>query len=168
MNKNTDMIKPDSADLPRNGESRSMVLSSNSTIVWRVFLPVFVSMFLLAFVVLFWFGIDPDDYGTTTSLWWSRGISLVALLVWSWLLYRYIWPLKRVEANDAYVFVSDYWNTVRYLWADVQQIEDKKLLGMPYVRLYLRSSGRFGAIIHFLPARHYWEWMKAQKGFSGF
>ncbi len=150
----------DTHSLPRNGNSRTVVLSSQLTIVWRVFLPVFGTVFLTGFVVLFWLGASTEDYGSTTVLWRSRVISLLLLVVWLFVLYRFLWPLKRVEADDAHVFVSDYWNTARYAWTDVAQLEDKKRFRLGYVRMHLKAPGRFGRVIRFIPGGHYKAWMK--------
>lgn len=150
----------DTHSLPRNGNSRTVVLSSQLTIVWRVFLPVFGTVFLIGFVVLFWFGASTDDYASATVLWRSRAVSLLVLVAWLFFLYRYLWPLKRVEADDAHVFISDYWNTARYAWTDVVQLEDKKRLGRAYVRMHLKSPGRFGQVIRFIPGGHYKAWLK--------
>jgi hypothetical protein len=154
----------DTSTLPRNGASRSVVLSSNTTLVWRIFLPAFATVFLMGFMALFWLGTSPDEYGNPRILWRYRIISTAVFSIWLWFLYRFIWPLKRIEADDAFVYVCDYWHTIRYPWADVVSLEDRRRMGFPYVRMHLSSNGRFGRVIRFLPGGQYKNWLEAHSG----
>lgn len=142
---------------------RSIVLSSNLTIVWRVFLPVFGTVFLAGFVAVFWFGISADEYAVSSSLWVWRFATLGVLALWLVALFRFLWPLKRVEADDYFVFISDYWHTLRYPWSDVEDLYEKKGLFRTLAYLELKAPGRFGQVIRFVPGRHFHAWLDVRK-----
>jgi hypothetical protein len=146
-------------DLPTNGRSNPVLLSSNGTLFWRVFVPVFCTVFLTGLTVVFWVT-DVDELYLPAPAWAIR--ALVTLVWVGWLLFvrRTLWRLKRVEADDSHVYVTNYWATVRYPWEDVERLEEKTRLGRRVVNMYLRAPGRFGSIISFLPGNHYNQWMR--------
>lgn len=160
MMRNDSTPTTDTSTLPRNGASRSVVLSSNTTLIWRIFLPAFATVFLLGFLALFWIGTSPDEYGNPRILWRYRIISAAVFGLWLWVLYRFIWPLKRIEADDAFVYVCDYWHTVRYPWTDVVSMEQGRRMGFQIVRMQLASEGRFGNAIRFLPGGQFQRWLE--------
>lgn len=75
-------------------------------------------------------------------------------------VWQNLWPLKRVDADDAHIFVTNYWTTVRYPWTDVEKMEEIKKTGRRVVVLQLRAPGRFGQQLMFLPGSHYRQWMQ--------
>ena len=152
-------ISQDTAQLPSNGHSRLASLSSNMTLAWRVFLPVFGTVFFTGLVVALWVTTEEDLY-LSYPIWWPR---LAVVAIWlGWLLYAYksLWPLKRIDADDTHLYVTNYWLTVRYPWTDVERMEEVKRMGRRTVLLHLKASGRFGRIIQFLPGSRYREWLE--------
>lgn len=138
---------------------RSECLSSNSTLFYRIFVPVFGTVFFLGFVLALNL-IPEDDLYLPFPAWWARVAVIIILLGWLFFVKTTIWRLKRVDATSEYFFVTNYWHTVRYPWHDAEQITESKRLGRRLVHLHLRAPGRFGRVISFLPARHYDELMK--------
>ncbi len=158
-------VPPDTTERPpANGRSRTVLLSSNWTLFWRVFLPVFSTVFLSGFVLLIWLT-PADELYLAYSIWWPRGIGLFLWLLWLTYVKGALWPLKRIDADDAYVYVTNYWTTVRYPWNDVAEVEKRRQWGQRRAILHLKGSGRFGQHIHFLPSSHCFDWLR-QRGFS--
>jgi hypothetical protein len=152
-------VTTDTTALPQNGHSQSVVLSSNTTLFWRVFVPVFGTVFFGGLTLAFWL-IPAEDLYLSFSALWAR-LALTALwLGWLWGVYRTIWRLKRVDADDTHFFVTNYWTTVRYPWQDVAQIEEQKRAGRRIVHFWLKSPGRFGPKISFLPGTYFDEWWR--------
>lgn len=152
-------IAHDTARIPSNGHSRPATLSSNATLFWRVFLPVFGTVFLTGLLLAFWLTPEDELYLPFPLLW----LRIALTLVWGgWLLYvrRALWPLKRIDADDAHIYVTNYWTTIRYPWADVAQMSEAKNFGHKLVRMQLKAPGRFGQTIAFLPGSHYREWLE--------
>ncbi len=152
-------VVTDTAQLPGNGRSRQAQLSSNSTLFWRIFVPIFGSVFLLGFLGAFLFTAEEELYLPFPAV-WARLVVATLLLGWVLLVRRTLWRLKRLDADDAFVYVTNYWTTVRYPWSDVLRFEEKRRLGRQIIDLYLRASGRFGQKISFLPGSHFFEWLK--------
>jgi len=152
-------VSTDTASLSKNGHTKTTVLSSSTTLFWRVFVPIFVTVFFVGLLLAFWLT-DEEELYLPISIQWPR---IAMLLVWlGWLLFvrRTLWRLKRVDADDLHLYVTDYWTTVRYPWQDVARTEEKKRLGRRVVNFWLKAPGRFGQVISFLPGSTYDDWMK--------
>ena len=159
---NQESLVPDTANLPKNGNPRTFMLSSNGTLFWRVFVPVFGTAFLGGMMLAFWL-IDEENLYLPYPALWPRLLLLVLWLGWLFFIRRTLWRLKRVDADDTHLFVTNYWHTVRYPWYEVERIEEKKRLGRRVVNFWLRAPGRFGQILSFLPNSFFDEWMKERK-----
>lgn len=137
------------------------MLSSNMTLFWRVFIPVFGTVFLLGLTLAVWL-LDEDDLDVMhISAWGGRLIMFVLLIGWIWFVWRYLLQLKRVDGSDTHVFVTNYWITVKYPWEDVADITESRRMGRRILHLQLKASGRFGQTISFLPASHADAWLAA-------
>lgn len=134
-------------------------LSSNTTLAWRVFLPVFGGVFWSGMVLAFWL-IDEEDLYLPYSVWWPRIIFLLLWLGWIYFVRRSLWPLKRIDADDEHIFVTNYWTTARYPWTDVERLEKCRHLGRKAIVLHLKAPGYFGQRILFLSASHFPQWME--------
>ncbi|NJO86534.1 MAG: DUF4175 domain-containing protein, partial [Lewinella sp.] len=89
-------------------------LSSNATLFLKIFLPFFWTTVVAMFTLLLWFG--PAHYFgglPLQSLRWGMLLVLAAGAATFWLFF---WPLKRVEADGDYLYVSNYFRTARYRW----------------------------------------------------
>lgn len=133
-------------------------LSSNATLFWRVFIPVFGTVFLTGMLLAFWL-LDEEALYLPYSLWWPR-IALTAVWIgWLWGVRRTLWRLKRVDANDTHLFATNYWTTARYRWADVAAITESKRLGRTLMHIHLKAPGFFGPVVSFLPGSVAREWL---------
>lgn len=146
----------------------SINLSSNTTLMWRVFLPVFGFVFLSGMMLAFWL-IDEEDLYLPYSAWWPRSITLLLWLGWLYFIRRSLWPLKRVDADAGHIQITNYWTTARYPWADIERFETRKHLGRRAFCLHLKAPGYFGQQILFFPASHFDQWMEenGKQGYLG-
>ncbi|MEQ1744083.1 MAG: hypothetical protein ABMA02_01545 [Saprospiraceae bacterium] len=159
-------IPQNTAKIVTNGHTRPTNLSSNMTLFWRVFLPVFGTVFFTGLMVALWVTTE-ENLDLPYSVWWPRAIVLVILASWLLFVYNMLWPLKRIDADDAYLYVTNYWVTVRYPWTDVERFEAVKKMGRRFVLFHLKARGRFGQVIRFMPGSRYQEWMNEhEKGHS--
>lgn len=146
-------------DTSGNTRTDSTNLSSNTTLIWRVFLPVFGSVFLSGLLLAFWL-IDEEELYLPYSVWWPRTILAVFWLAWLYFVKHSLWPLKRIDADHTYLSVTNYWTTARYPWTDIERLEKRKLLGRQAFCFHLKAPGYFGQEIRFLPASHFFTWME--------
>lgn len=152
-------VSAETGNQPDNGQPKMSILSSNSTLFWRVFVPVFGTVFLSGLLLAFWLTDEEELYLPFSAI-WPRYALLLLWLSWLWFVRRTLWRLKRVDADDTHLYVTNYWTTVRYPWHDVERWEEKKRLGRRIVNIWLKAPGRFGQVISFLPGSEYDEWMK--------
>ena len=150
-------IPTDTANLPQNGHSRPVVLSSNSTLFWKIFVPFFGTVFLTGLMLAFLL-IDERDLYLPVPVLWARIAVVVIWAVWMLFIRRTIWRLKRVDADDMHIYVTNYWTTVRYPWQDIERYEEKKRMGKRVVNFKLKASGSFGDVISFLPGSSFEDW----------
>lgn len=127
-------------------------LSSNSTLFWRIFVPVFWTTIMVGVTLVVWF--SPEHYFggvPLESLRWAVLLILGAGLGTFWLA---LWPLRRVETDGKRIFVSDYFRTVGYRIAeDVEGIAVNRFLWMKICTLRLKGKGSFGQRIKFIASR---------------
>lgn len=122
-------------------------VSSNATLFLKLFIPTFWTVFFGAVTVAVWLK-SPELAGD--SSWLLRiGMTffyLSGLLVYGLLLL----PLKRVEMDEHFVFVTNYFQNYRYPWHNVEGIEESYFVGLRLVRIKLRVPGQFGKHIRFI------------------
>ena len=126
-------------------------LSSSWTLGFRIFLPTF----WLAFFGTFFFAVlltDKNQIGEL-SMNGLRGGLLIFIGVFLLLFWKTVLRLKRVDADNTHVYVTNYFKNVGYKHQDVEKIELSKGLVFNYGTLVLKGSGRFGKRILFLASR---------------
>ena len=138
-------------------------LSSTATLFWRVFVPIFGTVFLSGLLLTFIF-IPEEELYLPFPILWGRLFLLALWLGWLLLMRRTLWRLKRVDASATHFFVTNYWITVRYPWVDVEKVAEKRRLGRRIVNVHLRAPGRFGQKISFLPSGRFDAWKKENPG----
>ena len=144
---------------PETASARQTILSSNLTLFWRVFVPMFGTVFISVLTLAYILTDEDAAYIPFVPTWWAKVLAALLWLGWVLFVYRALWRLHRIDADDMHLYVTNYWTTARYLWADVERVEEKRRLGRRIVNIYLRAPGRFGRKISFLPGTYYNEWM---------
>ncbi len=128
-------------------------LSSNATLFWRIFVPVFWTTIMVGVTLVVWFA--PEHYFggvPLESLRWAVLLILGAGLGTFWLA---LWPLRRVETDGKRIFVSDYFRTVGYrIEEDVDRIDVNRFLWMKVCTIHLHGKGTFGQRLKFIASRH--------------
>lgn len=123
-------------------------LSSNATLIFRIFFPTFWLVFFGIFT-LATFLVDVSYFGEVPAFLFRAGAGIFFLLG-ALLLYFTLMKLKRVEGSCEHVYVSNYFKTVRYTWESVSRIRQRELVGIRLFTIDLSGEGRFGRRIHFL------------------
>ncbi|CAH1002480.1 hypothetical protein LEM8419_03359 [Neolewinella maritima] len=136
-------------------------LSSNITLFLKLFLPVFWTTVLTGITLVIW--LSPEHYFGGVSLTSLRYGMTFVLLTWLGLSFFVLWPLKRVETDGEYVYVSNYFRTARYhLIDDVRGIIDGRLLFFRVCTLELKGAGAFGKRVRFIASRKQFNTFRAE------
>ena len=74
-------------------------LSSNATLFWRVFVPVFGTVFWTGILLGTWLTDGEDLYMPFVPMLTMRVVFLLLWAGWLYYVYRALWPLKRIDAD---------------------------------------------------------------------
>ena len=126
-------------------------LSSNWTMAFGIFFPTlwlaFFGTFLIAIVLT-----DKDSIGTWSIN--SLRFGLAAFVgIFVLIFWKTLFRLKRIDADNEFVYVTNFFKAVRYPHADIEKIEIDKGLMFTFGTVVLRGEGRFGKRILFLCSR---------------
>ena len=149
----------DTSELSSNGAARPTPLSTTGTLFWRIFVPVFSTVLLTGFLAAFVLIPEEELYLSFPAV-WARLVIAAIWLLWIFFMYRTLWRLHRIDADGAYVYVTNYWTVARYPWNDVEKFTESRHLGRRIAHLHLRAPGRFGQKISFLPSSNFNTWME--------
>ncbi len=126
-------------------------VSSSFTVILKYALPTCWIVFFGAIAVAVWFvdsgpvaGMQAGVFRIVVSVFFVIG---VALLYWS------VMGLKRVEMDDHFFYVTNYFKHVRYPYHQLEKIEEKDYYFFRTVLLVLKQPGQFGKRITFIPGR---------------
>ncbi|MCB0639344.1 MAG: hypothetical protein KDC54_22115 [Lewinella sp.] len=134
-------------------------LSSNLTLFFKFFVPVFWLVFFGALILALY--VYKEEYVGEIN---SRGLRLGALAFYvtgALLFYFFLFPLKRVEADDDFLYATNYFKTFRYPWHNIERLEESRFAIFTLVTVVLKTPGYFGIRIRFLASnrlyRTFWE-----------
>ncbi|MBP7184541.1 MAG: hypothetical protein KBA06_03455 [Saprospiraceae bacterium] len=83
-------------------------------------------------------------------------------------MYRSWWQLHRVEADDKFMYITNYFKTIRYQANDIEKIILKKGFFSSKAYVVLKSKGVFGQMIRFRPNQpHLFELMTKSENWAG-
>jgi hypothetical protein len=123
-------------------------LSSNLTLFFKFFVPVFWLVFFGA-LILAMFVYKDAQIGEFNDAGFRLG-ALAFYLSGALLLYFFLLPLKRVEAEDDFLYVTNYFKTFRYPWHNVDRLEESRLGLFTVVTVVLKTPGNFGSKMRFI------------------
>lgn len=134
-------------------------VSSNTTIVIKLFLPTFWIVFFGAFTISAL--ISPYEYiGRIPAGTFKIGVVLFYLSGLA-MFYFTLFKLKRVEMGDDSIYVTNYFKHIRYPYRDVEKVEDSDIGFFQTASIQLKAPGSFGSRLTFITSRanyrHFWE-----------
>lgn len=126
-------------------------LSSNFTLFFKLFVPTgWVSFFGLFALVIFL--VDTTDKPLLASSVFRIGY-LAFFFIFLVLIYFTIYQLKRVEYENGFVFVTDYFKTITFPLENIKRISRMNLGIFTLVWFHLKAKGYFGKRIPFIAKR---------------
>lgn len=142
-------------------------ISSSATLFLKVFLPTFWLVFFGAFTVAAL--ISGSSKTPLFGNWIFKAGVLGFFAAGALILYFTLMQLKRVEFDQHYLYVTNYFRTVRYLINDIDCITETNLALVHLGHIYLKAPGIFGRKITFLQSRQKFEdYVKANLELSRF
>lgn len=123
-------------------------LSSNLTLFFKFFIPVFwLAFFGAALVPIFYYG-DAlmEGLGRVSVRLGAVAFYLSGALAF----YVVLFPLKRVECDAEFVYASDYFKTFRYPWHNIARFQESSFFFFQVVTIELNTPGQFGKNIRFI------------------
>ncbi|MEE9439107.1 MAG: hypothetical protein V3V14_08920 [Saprospiraceae bacterium] len=123
-------------------------LSTNLTLFLKIFIPLGWTTFFGLFAIVM-FIVDNNDnpvLGNSTF----RMYYLLFFILFLAFLYFTIFQLKRVEADDKSIVVTNYFQTVRYSFDSIKTISETNLGIAKLVRIKLFQKGIYGKAIPFI------------------
>ena len=123
-------------------------ISSNATLFLKIFIPTLWIVFFGLFSVAIWL-VDVPYFGPLPAMWLKLGLTLFLVLGIGF-FYLTLLQLKRVELDELYVYASNYFNTYRYPYHNVEKITERDLALFHIVRIHLKTPGKFGKKMTFL------------------
>ena len=133
-------------------------MSASATLFWRIFVPIFGTVFLTGLLLTFWL-IPGEGLYLPFPVLWGRLFVLAIWFFWLLLVRQTLWKLKRIDASNSHLYVTNYWLTARYPWSEVESITESKRMGRRISTIKLRGAGRFGQKISFLTNDRLEPWL---------
>ncbi|MEM9991728.1 MAG: hypothetical protein AAF738_08190, partial [Bacteroidota bacterium] len=126
-----------------------MRISSNLTLFYKFFIPIFWIVLIGAITISVWvLPFRMQGVGTLSVRLAVTGIYLAGIAFLYWAVLR----LNRVEVDASYIYVSNYFKTYRYPHRDILRVARKKRPLFPIAKIYLKGKGSLGSRILFVPA----------------
>lgn len=126
-------------------------LSSNSTLMLKFFIPVFWIVFFGALTIAA-LAYQYEYVGNTPSIYFKGGMAfayVTGVLLFAFTLLR----LKRVEADEAFLYVTNYFKTARYPFHAIKEIRQSRFLFLSIARIQFVEKGIFGPSCFFVASR---------------
>ncbi len=134
-------------------------ISTNLTLLFKFFIPVFWIVFFGSVTVaalLYQFEYVGDIPART-----FRIFILVFYLSGLLLLVFTLMRLKRIEADAAFFYVTNYFKTARYPFHNIEKVVESRFFFFHIATLHFREPGIFGKQATFVPSslrwREFWE-----------
>ena len=126
-------------------------LSSSWTLGFRIFLPTFwIAFFGVFFVTTLLTDKNQIGQMSMNGLRWGL---LIFISIFVFVFWKTVLRLKRIDADNEYVYVTNYFKNVRYPHADIEKLELSIGIILNYGTLVLKGKGVFGSNILFLASR---------------
>lgn len=126
-------------------------ISTNATLFFKFFIPVFWLVFFGAFLLAVF-----TQGAEVASIFGNTGFRIGAVsfyLSGIILFYFTLFPLKRVEADDESVYVTNYFKTYRYSWDSVASVTASGFLLFLVANIHLKEKGGFGKKLPFIASK---------------
>lgn len=121
-------------------------LSTSWTLMFRVFLPTLWLSFFIPFTIYLLF----FDHSNAILHWGFSSILFFVLLSGVLIYFLSLSKLRRVDVDDDFFYVSNYFKTVKFPYEMVEKIDETNIVAFRLFSLTLKKKGQLGKKIKFL------------------
>jgi len=132
-------------------------ISSGWTLFLKLVLPIMWTTFFGTFVAVILFSEDGAYLiaGGMITPFIARVISLSFLLLGIFFFYWLFMRLKRVDVDNDFMYVTNYFKARRYPYHNIEKIVGNQYLMFRPVTVYFKEAGTFGKKITFLSSKEF-------------
>ena len=125
-------------------------LSSNLTIILKLFIPIVYLVFFGSLLIGSLL-VDPNDAPLIANPLFQ---SVYALIFFGFvgLMYITVFQLQRIDGDENYLYVNNYRKTYRYQWADVAKLKTLHFGLFKIVRIHFIDKTSLGRRVSFIPS----------------
>ncbi len=118
-------------------------ISTNLTLLYKFFIPTFFLAFFGAFTLI----------SFTLGMPLLARVIIVAIFLGSAALFYFtVLQLKRVEIDEQFIYVTNYFKHFRYSLDSVEKIVERDLLLFRIATIHLHQAGSLGRKLVFVPS----------------
>lgn len=139
-------------------------ISSNTTLLFKTFLPIFWLVFFGAFCISTFF--LKESYIGQVSIEFFRILCIAFYLLGAALLAFSVMRLKRIEIGEQEIFISNYIKSYKYKQSDIESITIQNLLLVKLMLITFKGPTSFGLKIRSLASEK--KLKKALETYPGF
>ncbi len=130
-------------------------VSSQLTIVLRIALPTIWFTTLLSLTILLGWAVRGKAQVFTNPFVWLGLLFVLGTGIA--FIYFILWRVYRVDMDERFVYISNYFKTFKYPFTHVDNIKDSDFLPGRIFKITLKSKGSFGKEIYFLASQKLWK-----------
>ncbi|MEM7102204.1 MAG: hypothetical protein AAF502_03660 [Bacteroidota bacterium] len=136
-------------------------VSSSSTLFLKFFFPTIWIVFF-GTITLFLFlqtGVDTADVVRPSASKVAKLGMLTIFILGILFLYYFFMRLKRVDMDEHFIYVTNYFKVYKYPYSNISHIEKQRFLLWRPTRIYFVEAGSFGNHITFLASKYFWQFL---------
>ena len=126
-------------------------VSTSLTLFLKIFLPIFWTVFFSTFAYAV-YRLDASMFGGIPIEVFRNGVIIFVVLSIVFFYFTVI-QLKRVEMDQEFVFVTNYFKSARYPWHNIENIQERDFTVFRTIHIKFKHPGIFGNKVTFLASR---------------
>ncbi len=134
-------------------------VSTNMTLVYKVFIPTFWIVFFGSFVIVSF--VYKDHYQGSIPGEYLRTGAILFFLTGFAFLWLTLLRLKRVEMDKDFIYVTNYFKHYKYPWSNIEKITEHKFFHTNIVTIKFKVPGTFGKQITFVASNKLFRLFRA-------
>ena len=126
-------------------------VSTNLTLVYKIFLPTFWIVFFGLFGGYVWLYNTESISGFTADHF--KLFYLLFFAIFFTLFYFSIMSLKRVEMDAEGIYITNYFKHAKYPYPNIEKIVESPFPFVKVVTIFFKKPGQFGKKVFFIPSK---------------
>jgi hypothetical protein len=139
-------------------------VSSGWTLLLKIFVPVFYSVFMLTWMIA---TIRAGDEVSPVFETWIYKIGIVVVFSITLLILRLtVWRLYRMDVSTDHIYITNYFKTFRYSLDSIESIHPESIFWFHFLKIKLKEKGSMGDAFTVLIEANVWEqWIMSNESY---